>query len=402
MSRLLIDRNPVLKRLRDEGYNIEIRHGFLLVTDIPHVNSSRQIKRGILVVKLELAGDDVVKPKTHVAYFKGEYPCRSDGSAIEQIRNQTAPVTLAEGLTVDHTFSAKPKPNDAYDDYYHQVTTYVSILAGPAKQIDPGVKAQTAKPVAVENDVDDVFKYIDTNASRAGIDVIANKMRLDKVAIIGTGGTGSYVLDLVAKTRVKEIHLFDRDTFLSHNAFRAPGAASLDELRSQPSKVEYLQGIYSKMRHGIFAHRFEIDGKNIELLREMKFVFICIDHAPSKKIIVERLEEWGIPFVDVGMGIYRADDSLGGTVRATASTPDDREIARSKISFFDAEANNDYATNIQIAELNMLNAAMAVLMWKKQFGFYLNYGKELHCTYTVELNLLTNNEAPNEAAIAQA
>jgi hypothetical protein len=35
------------------------------------------------------------------------------------------------------------------------------------------------------------------------------------------------VLDFTAKTHVKEIHLFDGDTFFQHNAFRAPGAANL-------------------------------------------------------------------------------------------------------------------------------------------------------------------------------
>jgi tRNA A37 threonylcarbamoyladenosine dehydratase len=44
------------------------------------------------------------------------------------------------------------------------------------------------------------------------------------------GGTGSYILDLVAKTAVMEIHLFDGDDFNQHNAFRAPGAASLEDL----------------------------------------------------------------------------------------------------------------------------------------------------------------------------
>ena len=54
---------------------------------------------------------------------------------------------------------------------------------------------------------------------------------------MGLGGTGSYVLDLVAKTPVWEIHLFDGDAFLQHNAFRSPGAPSLDELEAQPPKA---------------------------------------------------------------------------------------------------------------------------------------------------------------------
>jgi len=54
---------------------------------------------------------------------------------------------------------------------------------------------------------------------------------------------------------VREIHIFDKDTFLSHNAFRAPGAAFIEELRVTAGKVEYLKAIYSKMRNGIAPTR---------------------------------------------------------------------------------------------------------------------------------------------------
>jgi len=373
-----------------ESFNLEIRSGFLLVTGIPYVNSARQIKFGTLVSSLDLAGDLTVAPKTHVAYFIGEYPCRADGTPIEQIRNQSARQQLAPGLEIDHTFSAKPKPKDAYDDYYHKITTYVAIFAAQAKQIDPDVKAQTGLPIAVQDAEAHVFKYIDTASSRAEIDVITAKLALQKVAIIGVGGTGGYLLDLVAKTPVREIHIFDGDTFLSHNAFRAPGAASLEELRAQPFKVDYFKAIYSKMRHGVIEHKAHVEEANVHLLRDMQFVFICVDKGPAKKLIVERLQEWKIPFIDVGMGVYRADGFLGGVVRTTASLPDRRDVARGKISFVEGEGNNEYALNIQIADLNALNAALAVIRWKKHFGFYLDCAGELNSSYMVELNQLTN------------
>lgn len=76
--------------------------------------------------------------------------------------------------------------------------------------------------------------------------MITAKLAVEKLAIVGLGGTGAYVLDLIAKTPVKEIHLFDGDKFSSHNAFRAPGAASIDDLHKQNLKVEYLHAIYSR------------------------------------------------------------------------------------------------------------------------------------------------------------
>ena len=110
-------------------------------------------------------------------------------------------------------------------------------------RINHTVTAKTF-PVVVPEEEESVFNYIDTASSRAAIDIVTQKLKLEKIAIIGLGGTGSYVLDLVAKTPVKEIHLFDGDTFLQHNAFRSPGAPSIDELKTKPRKVTYLKNLY--------------------------------------------------------------------------------------------------------------------------------------------------------------
>ena len=392
VSHQLISHSRDLKRLRDEGYSLEIRAGYLLVKDIPYVNSKREVQRGTLVSTLTLAGDVTTRPDTHVAHFIGDYPCHKDGTEIEQIRNQSARSVLADGVVIDHTFSAKPKPNDYYEDYYAKVTTYVAILSGPAQAIDPTATAKTFSPIVPGQEEETVFNYIDTASSRAEIDVVTKRLALGKIAIVGLGGTGSYVLDLVAKTPVKEIHLFDGDEYLQHNAFRSPGAPSIEELTAKPRKVVYLKALYSKMHRGIVVHEAYVDTENVELLRQMDFVFLCLDPGAARKLIVEKLEEFGISFIDVGMGIYMGDEALGGILRVTTSTPETRELARARIPFSDGDDHNEYARNIQIADLNALNAALAVIKWKKLFGFYLDYEHENHSTYTIELHLLTRED----------
>ena len=71
MSQRPISRSADLKKLRDEGYDLEIRSGCLLVKDVPYVNSRKEAKRGILVIKLVLADGQTGRPDTHVAYFSG-------------------------------------------------------------------------------------------------------------------------------------------------------------------------------------------------------------------------------------------------------------------------------------------------------------------------------------------
>lgn len=394
MSQRPISRSTDLKKLRDEGFDLEIRSGCLLVKDIPYVNSGREIKRGILVIKLVLANDQTGKPDTHVAYFSGEHPCNEDGSEIVKIKHASQTRSLAEGVPVNHSFSAKPKPNDAYPDYYAQVTTYVAILSGPARRIDPSLTAQTHPLIGPDDESDDPFLYTDTASSRAEIVAATKKLALGKIAIIGLGGTGSYVLDLAAKTPVKEIHLYDGDAFLQHNAFRSPGAPAGSELSAQPRKTTYFSNLYGKMRRGVIDHPAFMDAANVEELRGMDFVFVCLDKNEPKRLIAQKLEEFEIPFMDVGMGIELDGDALGGIVRVTTSTPGKRDHFQDRVSFEDVPGDNDYHRNIQIADLNALNAALAVIRWKKLFGFYRDLKSEHHSQFSIDTSLLINEDRP--------
>jgi hypothetical protein len=85
----------------------------------------------------------------------------------------------------------------------------------------------------------------------------------------------------------------------------------------------------------------DIDRDNVEELRAMEFVFVCVDDGLGKKLIVEKLEEYGISFIDVGMGMYSGDDGLGGSVRVTTSTPTQRDHVRSHVSFADGNDQNE-------------------------------------------------------------
>lgn len=389
MSHTLIDHSPDLKKLRDEGYAIEFKEGYLLVYGVPYVKSNREIDSGILVSKLVLAGDKTAAPNDHVIHFIGEHPCRQDGSILSGIKNVSETKTLIEGVTINHDFSNKPV-NRMYYDYYEKIITYINIISSEAQAIDPSVTARTYE-VIESTDSDNPFKYIDTNSSRAEISTISSKVKGLKVAIVGLGGTGSYVLDLVAKTPVAEIHLYDEDTYLSHNSFRSPGAASIEKLREQPKKVVYLNEIYSKIHKYIFAHEYHIIRANVAELDSMNFVFICMDDGKSKKEIIEVLLNYKIPFIDVGIGIEIVNDFLIGKARITTATNQKSDHLKDRISYSDI-GNNLYSQNIQIAELNSINAALAVIKWKKMYNIYNDSDKEHNTFYDIFTNRLINED----------
>ncbi|UOF02887.1 ThiF family adenylyltransferase [Bdellovibrio reynosensis] len=397
MSQQLINRSSDLKRLQDEGYEIEIRANHLLVKNVPYLTSRKEVRLGVLVSTLTLAGDKTTIPDDHQTHFQGEVPCHEDGSPNGKILNQSARRTLGNGVEIDHSFSARPKENGGrYLDYYDKITTYVAILEGPAQTVDPSATAKTFSVIPAETT--SIFKYVDTASSRAAIGAVTDKLRTGKIGIIGLGGTGSYILDQIAKTPVDEIHLFDGDLFLQHNAFRSPGAPSIDTLLKKQNKAEYFGEIYSMMRNGIVVHPYEVNSTNLDHLKEMTFVFIAIDNGPAKRTIIEALEAWNIPFIDVGMGVYLAEDKVGGILRVTASSPAMRNHVHEKgrISFGAAHEENEYNRNIQIADLNALNGILAVIKWKKMMGFYLDFENEYFSTYTIDGNHLNNEDSDNE------
>ncbi|MFA6554081.1 MAG: ThiF family adenylyltransferase [Candidatus Paceibacterota bacterium] len=391
MSHRLIDLNDDLRKLRDAGFNVDIHAGHLIVRDIPYVNDKRQVCRdGILVTSLDLNGDITNRPGDHTIKFVGDHPCSSDGQLIAGIKHNSDLVRISESITTRHSFSSKP-PRGHYENYYEKIKTYAAIIEGHASVIDQSATSKTYQVVVPEDD-NSPFQYIDTASARVDINMITQKLAVEKLAIVGLGGTGSYVLDFIAKTPVKEIHLFDGDKFSSHNAFRAPGAASIDDLHRQMFKVDYLKEIYSRMHKGIIAHPVPIDTTNIDQLDGMSHVFLCMDAGPAKKTIVEYLEQKDISFIDTGIGIYAKDEKLGGILRTTSSTSSNRENARSHISFVPTDQGaNEYDKNIQVADLNALNAIQAVIKWKKMRGFYFDTKKENFSTYTIGGNMLLND-----------
>lgn len=372
MSLPLTSRNPDLARLVQDGYELAVLHGHLVITGVPYVNGSGEIRLGTLVSDMSSISDDTTASpiQQHVAMWAGEHPCDSQGKVLEHMRHASNEQVLGPGLTTNHSFSKKPP--EGYRDYHHKMSTYVAMIERHAQKLDPNVTARTCRFVE-SDDPDSPFHYLDTASGRAGITNVMRKLELARIGIFGVGGTGSYVLDLVAKTPVREIAIYDEDTFLQHNAFRAPGAPSGDELRKLPKKVHYLASIYSRMHRGIVPHDFAIGEDTIEKIGTLDFAFICMDAGTPKRLLVEHLEQQGMPFVDVGMGVELIDDDgLTGLVRVTTSTPEMRDHVRHnrRISFKDGGKDNLYANNIQIADLNALNAALAVIRWKKHCGFY--------------------------------
>nr|WP_271209447.1 ThiF family adenylyltransferase [Rhodococcus wratislaviensis]GLK33993.1 hypothetical protein GCM10017611_08360 [Rhodococcus wratislaviensis] len=399
----LVRNSPDLARLVAEGYTARILNGFLVIDDIPYVDAAKTVQWGSFLCPLDLAGDRTAKPSNHVMGFVGTSPCNKDGQPISDgFANPDLNYGWSAGpeLTASMGFSQKPGP-DGYSDYYEKVTTYAAILLGPAQAINQEVTPLKFKPLETDED-DGVFVYLDTFSSRAGITARNQALALKKVVIVGLGGTGGYLLDLLAKTPILDIHLYDGDVFGTHNAFRAPGAASLSQLQEGLTKVDYYATTYAVMRRRVHPHPVNVTLENVGELLDADFVFLAMDSGPDKKTIIEALAAAEVPFVDTGIGVSDDPGGIAGQIRITTSTPGRSDhIARDRLISTVPGNDAEYDTNLQVAELNMAAAVFAVVRFKKLMEFYADAEDERHSVFRIDTNETYNRYGTSDLAHAE-
>lgn len=391
MSSAPLVRDPDISRLLDDGYDVVVQGGHLMIRHIPYLDDQRRVQYGYLAYPVTLSGDRFVSGTDHRIWFIGSRPFDEHGRALTLATPDAR--AISEGLRASFMLSSKPSPG-GYPDEYSKVTAYARVLSHPALTIDPSI---TTTPSAAWQEVEDdhPFVYRDTATSRAGLATVNQRFAGHRVVIVGLGGTGSYILDQIAKTRVESILLIDGDHLDNHNAFRAPGAASLNTLRARPMKVNYFSDLYSQMHTGITAEPTFLDDGNLDLLEGATFVFLASDDASSTPAIVAWLDEHDIPFIDVGMGIEEVDGHLTGLLRVATSLPGRRDHIHTghRIPMQTPE-RDDYDRNIQVADLNALNAILAVSRWKRHVGVYADTTGEGFATYSLTTNEIVNEDLP--------
>lgn len=111
--------------------------------------------------------------------------------------------------------------------------------------------------------------------------------------------------------------------------------------------------------------------RTIARLAGFDFIFVCVDDVPSRQMIAQSCHSVSVPFVDVGMGLNKGANGLYGFVRTAGGGRDDFDKLNGT-QYLPAQNAEDreYRNQPQIAELNALNAAMAVIRFKQHVGFF--------------------------------
>jgi hypothetical protein len=378
--------NDPIVRLYAEGYDLVLHNGHLVVRQIPYLSPAGLRTDGTLVLPVNDSGGVVVDAiGDHTIWFAGGEPRDEGGKPL----GTASPRDIGNGDTVDYVLSFKP-PSGSYPSLYEKVRHYARILRNAAQHVDPTV---TATPGAAFQVVEDglPLAYRDTNATRAGLTALNNRFRGHTIAIVGVGGTGSYILDQVAKTWVDRIILIDGDAFENHNAFRAPGAAAHDVLQAKRNKAEYFATEYSRMHTGITAYPEFLTSDNLHLIEGATFVFLAAADAHERPEIMAWLHDRGVPFIDVGMSFREGKVGLTGLAKVTAYVPGSEVALPTGPAV--APGEEDYSSNVQVADLNALNAILAVIRWKRHLGFYATHETTNETIYKLYLNEIRNGDA---------
>ena len=365
----LANHNPFVKDLEETGYLINFVGAYLVLYGLPYLDKDGQLQHGDWVSPVELNGAIIDPPSNHQAWWRGRRPCDQQGREL-RLGGGPSRVTVTPDLVTDCSFSFKLLEQGqmrAYRSFEEKVQTYLDAITAPAMTAYP--QATPLRGIAVKAAAQgSPLRFPDTMSSRYHINDLSARLRGKKVAIIGLGGTGSYILDFLARTHLEQMVLFDDDKVHVHTIFRLPGfiPQAIGKL-----KVDVLARHYDQWHAGIVPVAERITAENVTRLKDFDFVFVSVDDGPARLLIVDWLSAKGIPFVDCGMGLNRSTVGLSGFVRITGV---DRKAFDDNVSTVrlpvERAKDDEYRKQAQITELNALNAALAVIRFKQHFELF--------------------------------
>ena len=255
-------------------------------------------------------------------------------------------------------------------DAWHALTVYTSRVAG---EVGGEEREQIETAFRFEIDGEDARDMKNWR----------HRARAQKIGIVGLGGVGLWILDLMSKTDVREIRIWDGDEIEGRNLVRAPGWASQDAIGK--NKAEYFGVQYGRMRKGITVHgQYWHPDEAKDSFEDLDFVFIAVDKTETRTALCENLEEKKIQFVDVGMGIELRNKRVRGSCQVFFSGEDPGRW-RIGIPTVEGAGEQDYH-KLQLADLGALNAALAVGMWRRHIGQYEEEEKDWLIRYRIENN----------------
>ena len=145
-----------------------------------------------------------------------------------------------------------------------------------------------------------------------------NLLRNLRVGVVGCSGTGSILIELLARNCIGGLVIADPDCVEEKNLNRIINATKTDARKNNP-KVGVLKLAIAKMGTGVRVDAYQAhtsDKELIEVLMNCDVIFGCVDTAEGRYHLECIASAYWLPYFDVGVNLEA--DSKGGILQADA------------------------------------------------------------------------------------
>jgi hypothetical protein len=220
-----------------------------------------------------------------------------------------------------------------------------------------------------------------------------SRMSEMRIGVVGAGGTGSLVIELLARAGAGEIVVFDFDVAETSNLNRVLHLREEDVLEGR-SKADRLHQVITES--GLPTRLTVIDGGNItraDVARELTgcdFIVGCVDCDWPRLVMCEVAYQFLIPFIDIGTEIGLSDTQVQSVDTRVSLVGPGRPclicsgvVSRDRVrleGYSDVEQDRvlkmGYSADIRlkapaVMDLNMRAASMAMLVLRHFLQPYL-------------------------------
>ena len=143
-------------------------------------------------------------------------------------------------------------------------------------------------------------------------------LRRMRIGVVGCSGTGSVIIELLARNCIGNLVIIDPDTVEEKNLNRIVNAKKKHANNSSP-KVTVIKGAVESMGTGVQVDAYKSDTTNpeiVEALVDCDVIFGCVDSARGRYHLECISSAYFVPYFDVGVNLEA--DSGGGIVQADA------------------------------------------------------------------------------------
>lgn len=141
-----------------------------------------------------------------------------------------------------------------------------------------------------------------------------------KVAIVGTGGTGSPTAEQLTRLGVRDILLIDPDGFQRHNLTRVYGTFPLSRSRFRRDPREKVEQVAKHLRHIAPAAHIKAIARNVVLtdsakaLLDRDVIFLCTDDHWGRSVVNQIAYQYLIPVINMGARIAAPETVITAAV----------------------------------------------------------------------------------------